>query len=319
MVSTLPQNALVTGCSGFIGMELVKVLAREGYEVTGLVRKEEKAQQFKKMGIDVIVADITKKDELWKAPIRAEAIFHLAASRSSERENVYQVNVEGTRNLVDRCLKENVKVFVYASSVAVYGDKRGRMVDEDSPINPDMDYSWSKVKAERILLNAYSEYGFPATILRLAWVYGHPLIEAVKKGAIRLIGRRDRWFGFVHIADAVRALKMAAEKTSHGEIFTVADDEPVTFKGFFYFLADTLLLPRPKHLSETAMRIVSSLPMSMRRIIMGDSFPSSDVMKILTYSTKFSNAKIKRKLGFEFTYPTYRQGILQFLREGWPK
>lgn len=308
------QSALVTGCSGFIGTELATSLVKKGWDVTGLVRSKEKARQMEEMGINTLIADITREDELKKISLEADAVFHLAASRTSEPDIVYQVNVEGTNNLVNTCMRENIKVFVYASSVAVYGDKKGQMVNESSPISPDLDYSWSKIKSEKILLNAYSENGFPTIILRLAWVYGPPTVEALKKGTVRLVNDGGFWFGFVNVEDAVQAFRIAAEKKSKGEIFIVSDNEPVMFKNFFCFIANTLMLPHPKNISMLKLKFLSAMPAIIRKMVSTSPVPSSDIMKILTYSTKFDNTKIKRKLGFHLMHPTYRQGILSLKR-----
>ena len=146
------MKVLVTGASGFIGSALVDHLASKGHTVTCLIRDDKKRTKFNH-NTEFIVADITDRDKLLQSMsnIDVDALFHLAAINPLEKDKKVQkrVNIDGMKNVIDACMKSNVKLFIYAQGTGVYGNTNGEWIDESTPKNPDTDLQKLDMKRKR--------------------------------------------------------------------------------------------------------------------------------------------------------------------------
>src|SRR5690606_32862309 len=120
--------------TGFIGGELVKQLVGHGHQVAALVRSPEKAQLLNVLGVEVHTGDITDRASL-RAPMQGvDGVFHIAAwYKFGHRESAHlaaPTNITGTRNVLETARDLGIPRIVYASTVAVFGDTHGRLVDE---------------------------------------------------------------------------------------------------------------------------------------------------------------------------------------------
>ena len=294
---------------------MVKYLVEREYAVSGLDVASGDLEPNR--GIYAQVADITDKAILKRAVEDVDIIFHLSGRFYGNEDSIRRANMLGTKNMVDSCIDSGVKCFLFPSSATVYGDTGGELVDESSECRPASAYGHSKLEAERILLNAYKERGFPAVILRLTGVYGpggHILKPYLERRRFHLIGRKS-WTGFVHVDDVVRALEIAGRKRPVGETFIVTDDRPATRREFYDFVSEQLGVPPPRHIPVPVARIYGEAMQIYSRITGRTAYTTPDTIRISTQSNRFSNAKIKRELGFELIYPTYMQGAPQVLRQ----
>jgi UDP-glucose 4-epimerase len=169
---------LITGGAGFIGSRLAAKLAEEGEEVIVLDNfSTGRESNLRELGsrVQVIRGDVRNLDDVEKAVRGVEGIAHLAAlidvAESVEKPRLYfDVNVYGTLSLLEAARR--VKVFVFASSAAVYGDPLKLPITEDHPLRPLSPYGATKVAGEA-LVHAYAAMrGFRPVILRLFNVYG---------------------------------------------------------------------------------------------------------------------------------------------------
>ncbi len=303
------MKVLVTGASGFIGSALVHALTNKGYEVTCLIRNDEKKQKFHDMKVEFAVADITDRDGLFEAlkDLDVDAFFHLAAINPLEKDKKvqYHVNVDGMRNVIDACLKGNVRLFVYAQGTGVFGDVKGAWIDESTARNPDTDFAKTRSKAEEMLWNANKENGLPATVTILGDVYGPAgwfadlIVNKVRDGSFKIPGSGDYYRSFVHVDDVANALALVAEKNAKNNTYIVCDDEPTKFGEFVNHVADKLGMKRP-----------GKVPAFLAKIAV-----SPEMIKLLTYSIRARNNKIKKELGFALQYATYREGVEVALRD----
>ena len=297
------MKILVTGASGFIGSTLVRALTNKGNEVTCLIRNEEKKQRFHDMKVQFAVADITDRDGLFEAPkdLDVEAFFHMSAINPLEKEKKVQqrVNVDGMRNVIDASLKGKVGLFVYAQGTGVFGDVKGAWIDESTAKNPDTDFAKTRNKAEEMLWQANKENGLPATVTIFGDVYGPAgwfaelIVNKLRDGSFKIPGSGDYYRSFVHVDDVANALALIAEKNAKNNTYIVCDDEPAKFEDFINYVADKLGMKKP-----------GKVPAFLAKMAVG-----SDMIKLLTYSIRASNAKVKSELGFTLQYPTYREGV----------
>ena len=303
------MKILVTGASGFIGSTLVRALTNKGNEVTCLIRNEEKKQRFHDMKVQFAVADITDRDGLFEAlkDLDVEAFFHMAAINPLEKDKKVQqrVNVDGMRNVIDASLKGKVGLFVYAQGTGVFGDVKGAWIDESTARNPDTDFARIRSKAEEMLWHANKENSLPATVAIFGDVYGpagwftNIIVNKLRDGSFKIPGSGDYYRSFVHVEDVANALALIAEKNAKNNTYIVCDDEPAKFEDFINYVADKLGMKKP-----------GKVPAFLAKMAVG-----SDMIKLLTYSIRARNTKIKNELAFVLQYPTYREGIEAALRD----
>ena len=196
---------LITGASGFIGSHLVSQLLKDGVPLKNLrlfILPGESLENLPKKDFDILWGDIRDKAAVKKAVKDVDVIYHLAARIGFDgktHDDYFEINVDGTQNLLDAVKKNNIKKFVSFSSVAVLGLPAyvGDMkkLNENSKENYGDFYGESKWEGEKVVKKAYEKYGIPYSIIRPTSVYGPgdkknilPLYKAVKKGYFFFIG-----------------------------------------------------------------------------------------------------------------------------------
>jgi len=246
------NRILVTGGAGFIGSHLVDELVKEGFEVaifddlsTG--RIDNIRHHLEKRKIRFIEGDVRRRKDVEEALEDVEAVFHLAAITSvpysvKHPKVTYEVNVNGTRNLLEACLRSSVERFIYLSTCAVYSEPEYLPVDEKHPTNSISPYAESKLKAEQACMEFQEAYGLKTTIFRPFNIYGSRqrndwyggvianFIERLRRGKPPLIygdGKQTR--DFIYIDDAIRSFLMALNHDDAvGRTFNIATGVPTS-------------------------------------------------------------------------------------------
>ncbi len=215
---------VVTGGSGFIGSHLCSHLASEGHTVR-IIDLSPPPLGVNAEFVRASVLDVARLSRLFSG---AECIVHLAAlvdvqASVADPFSDFQVNAQGTLNVLEAARHAGVKKVAYSSSAAVYGNPVRLPIDESHPTMPLSPYGLSKLTAERYLLLHRKLYGMENTALRLFNVYGtgqRPLspysgvitkfAEAISEGKQPLIyGDGEQTRDFVHVSDVCRAFSLA--------------------------------------------------------------------------------------------------------------
>lgn len=242
------MRILVTGGTGFIGRHLIESLKKERHEITVYA-----IDPLQIENVNVVIGDIRDEKNLKETfeKVRPDLVFHLAAivSYSAPKELMYSVNVEGTKNVLDKCLKYDSKM-VFTSSVSVIGRFKG-IANEETPCKPFSTYGKTKLEAEKLVIKAYQENELPVSIIRPAPAYGEGspqyrvLIPLIAKGKLPIIGSGETTTHQIYVKNLIDALLLLAyEKKTEGEIFIVADEETITLKELYYFILDYLGIKR---------------------------------------------------------------------------
>lgn len=237
------KNILVTGGAGFIGSHLVDELAPENKVIvidnlfSGALSNLEKS----KGRVNFIEGDIRDKTLIEDVVTKVDFVFHLAADVGNVRsiEDPFtnmDVNVRGTLNLLQACLRSNIKRFVFSSSAAIYGEAEYLPISEAHPLNPESPYAVSKLAAEKYVVAFYKMHNLPVTCLRYFNVYG-PRQESSEYGNVTpiflhrieegkpliIFGDGEQTRDFVFVKDIVKANILAAtEPQAIGETFNIA-------------------------------------------------------------------------------------------------
>lgn len=247
-----PYRVLVTGGAGFIGSHLVEELLRGGWEVTVLDnfstgKMENLGGQLERGDLRIMRGDIREASAVRRALDEVGVVLHLAAVTSvpyslEHPDETYLVNVGGTRNLLEGCLRGMVERFIYISTCAVYGEPEYLPIDEDHPKRPASPYAESKLEAERLCGEFQESYGLDMTVLRLFNVYGPRMradsyggvistfIRRLREGKPLIIyGDGEQTRDFIHVSDAVRAMMLVLVKGGlSGETFNIATGIPTS-------------------------------------------------------------------------------------------
>jgi len=238
-------RVLVTGGAGFIGSHLVDKLANSGYSLVvidnlsrGKMNNVE--GRLRDPNVRFIKGDIRDVELIRNCVRDIDAVVHLAAviSVPFSFENpslTFDINVNGTFNLLDACARAGVRRFVFVSSCAVYGDPCYLPVDERHPTSPLSPYATSKLEGEKGCVNYRKQQSFSTVILRLFNVYGPRqglnayggvitrfLDQARKHMPLIIFGDGSQTRDFIHVWDVTEAVLKALEITSaEGETFNV--------------------------------------------------------------------------------------------------
>jgi dihydroflavonol-4-reductase len=162
------MKVAITGASGHIGNTLCKELLDRGYKIKALLHNDE--DDLKKPGIELVKGNILDKGSLDKLCKEADVVFHLAARISidnKDRKEIFEVNVQGTQNIIDACIKNDVKRLVHFSSIHTLSHKPyDEVLDETRPMidKTHIAYEQSKTEGEKLVHKAI-EKGLDAVII----------------------------------------------------------------------------------------------------------------------------------------------------------
>ncbi|MDP2335296.1 MAG: SDR family oxidoreductase [Bacteroidota bacterium] len=241
------MKCFVTGANGFIGSRLVEKLSAEGHEVYCLIRSPEKFVALKGEHIHPVFGDLDNSSALLQGSKGCEVVYHLAAFAKPWPEDAnlsYKINVEGTINLFEACLKNKVKKLIFTSSAAVFGPSDGQITDENAIRNTPFfnDYESTKAMAEKFALEFVSK-GLPVVIVNPTRVFGPGpinesnsitrIIKLYQKGLWHIIpGNGTKIGNYVYIDDVIEGHLLAAKKGKSGERY-ILGGENLTFDQLF--------------------------------------------------------------------------------------
>lgn len=310
------DRCLVTGATGFIGGHLAERLAGEGRRVQCLVRSTSNTTLLERLGVELVVGDITQPDSLAEAVAGCRDVFHCAALVSdwATRSEIAQINVEGTRNLLEASVASGAQRFIHLSTTDVYGYPGGSEVDESCGAPRFRNwYAQTKRAAEEQVRRIERSGALETVILRPATVYGPrstevvgEIAKAIRNGTMLLIDRGRPLAGLCYVQNLIDAALLASNSTAaRGEAFNICDGSDITWRQFTAGLADGLGCSRPRwSLSYgIAIGIAFSLESGYRllRSATGLSMPpllSRQAVHVLGIDQGFSNRKAREVLGW---------------------
>jgi nucleoside-diphosphate-sugar epimerase len=241
------KTVFVTGAAGFVGANLVRRLIKEKYKVFGLVRKQSDLWRLKGLGknIKLVKGDLRNKKIVDRIISRAkpDIIYHLSAhggySWQDDFTTIFETNVTGTYNLLNACLKANVRMFVNTGTSSEYGFKTKPMKETDTA-EPNSSYAISKAAQTTLCAHFSKANNFPLATLRLFSVYG-PFEEpkrfiptlvrsCFKNQTLNLVNPKTAR-DFIYIDDVADVLlEMSRHTELRGEIFNLGTGEQSTIK-----------------------------------------------------------------------------------------
>jgi len=231
------KSALVTGITGFTGGYLARRLVQEGIHVRGLVLPEDRKKDIDP-GIEVVIGDLRDKSALVSAVKGIDRVFHIAAVYREEnipKHIFWDVNVDGTRNLLEVAKAAEIKRFIHCSTVGVQGEIKDPPATEETPYNPGDYYQESKMEGEILALNFFRQQGLPGVVFRPVGIYGPgdtrflKLFRFIKQGRFHMFGSGEVLYHLTYIDDLINGILLLGKTPKiEGEIFTLAGDQYTT-------------------------------------------------------------------------------------------
>jgi nucleoside-diphosphate-sugar epimerase len=299
-VTSSYATILITGASGFLGSEILRLALASGWQVRAFVRNWEGEGK----GVELVRGDITDLDAVRKACENVSAVVHAAGlahvfrPRENDLARFLAVNENGTANVVRAAVELAVPKVVLASSVSVYGSYSGVECNETAPCYPQSYYAMSKLLGEQRAIELMANSQGSLRILRLATIYGEgdlgnvsKLISALEKGRFIWPGDGLNRKSLIYKADAARACLRALEDAKPGaDIFNVSA-QPVTMREIVSAICQALGRPVPRLVIPSgSLKVATTISRSLgdpgqlgRRL---EKFIRDDVYN----SSKFANA-----------------------------
>ena len=239
---------LVTGATGAVGPHVVASLFDAGYQIRTLSLDSPPAGMWPD-GIETRVGDVTDPIAVQSAMQGVDSVIHLAAllhivnPTPLLRPKYEKINIGGTATVTEIAVRKNVKRILFFSTIAVYGNFDGQVLQEDVAPKPNTFYEQSKLAAENIVLAAKNQSGQPiGTVLRLAAVYGarikgnyRQLLMTLAKGRFIPVGHGQNRRTLIYDKDVANAAVLALQHpAAAGRTFNVSD-------GGFHTMNDIIL------------------------------------------------------------------------------
>jgi len=330
-------KVLITGGTGFAGSHLVSRLVKKGESVRVLVRKNSNVDNLKKLNVELCLGDVTDKNSIKAAVKGIDVVYHIAALFRQARfpDKVYwQVNVQGTQNMLEASYEEGVKRLVHCSTIGVLGHIAHPPADETYPYNPGDVYQRSKCEGEKIALKFFRDKKFPIVVARPTAIYGpgdmrlFKLFKYVSSGRVIILGDGNSFYHLVYVEDLARGFELCAQKENAiGQVYILGGDKYLTLNELIDLMAKVSGVSLSKiHLPVFPVKALSILcekvcvplgiepPLHRRRVdffTKSRAFDISKAKKELEYKPKFD-----LETGLRLTGEWYREkGLLAKKRQ----
>ena len=283
------MDVAVLGC-GYVGLELGRQLTVAGHDPVGVRRSAEGIDAILEAGFEAVRADVTDADSLATVP-DVDSVVFAASSGGRGAEAAREVYVDGLRTAVEQfgSRDDPPDQFVYTSSTGVYGDHGGDWVDEETPLDPTTEKTRVLAAAERVALDEAPEAEMNPTVVRFAGLYGPDRYRLTRylDGPVT-----EGYLNMVHRTDAAGVVRFALTDADE-DVLLAVDDEPVSKWAFADWLAEECGVPEPEKQTVEER--------------LGEGDLSTPAERRLRTSKRCSN-ELLRGLGYDFSYPTYREG-----------
>lgn len=307
---------IVTGASGFLGNNIIRMLEHDdNAEVRAFVLNGESISSLNNLKCSIYYGDVTKADTLnsiFDGSGDAEIfVIHCAAVvyiKSKYNSRVYDVNVNGTKNIVDKVLDYNAKL-IYVSSVHAIPEKSdGNLISEVSIFNPDNVvglYAKTKAEAARYVMDSVKDKGLNACIVHPSGILGPydfsnshltALVREIVRGKLPMCVKGG--YDFVDVRDVAKGIIMACDKGKIGECY-IMSGEFVSIKKLADLVCDVVGKKRIKVVLPIMIAKIVAPFYEMYYNVKGKT-PLFTKYSLYTLSSNsnFSNEKAKRDLGF---------------------
>ncbi len=289
------KRLLIIGC-GDVGLR-VAALLRTRCRIFALTRDAQRRAGLRDHGLTPLTGDLDQPATLDVLAGLAHDVIHLApppAAGIADTRTAHLIAALGR----GRSLPQH---FVYISTSGVYGDCRGALVDETSPLRPLTDRARRRADAERRLREWGARTGVRVSILRVPGIYAADRLPVarIERGTPALLPQDDSYVNHVHADDLAQMVVAALHRGQANRSYNASDDAPQKMGDYFDLVADRFSLPRPPRVARAEARAV--LPETL--------------YSFMNESRRLTNRRVKQELRVRLRYPTVHEGIAAALPE----
>ena len=284
------RNLLVFG-AGYSARACAREAEGRYDRITGTTRSQSNFGALREAGMEPVIFDGTVSGEIEP---RIASAGHLLVSIAPDADG--DPVLRAARDRIEAA--PGLDWICYLSTIGVYGDHGGAVIDENTPLGPSSRRSVARLDAEEAWLELGRRKGIPVAIFRLSGIYGpgRNTFVNLAEGKARRLVKPGQVFNRIHCSDIARAFLLAAEKGAGG-IFNITDDEPAPPQDVVAFAASLMGIEPPP---EQDFATAELTPMA--RSFYGEN-------------KRVSNARSKAVLGMEYAYPDYRTALTRMWRE----
>ncbi len=306
------MHILITGGTGFIGSRLALACLGRGDNVTVLGQtntpaETENAKEIKAAGGTIRLCSVLDRTEIESAMQSVDIVYHLAACQHEANvpdQRFWDVNVTGTRNMLDAAVKAGAKRFIHGSTIGVYRADKNEITRDDSPLEPGNIYGRTKLEGEKVVRECRDK--IPAVIIRIPETYGPgdrrlvKLFKTIHKDRSFLVGGGRNLHHLIYIDDLIDVFfESTTSDEAVGETFVVAGEKALTTREMMTTIGHELgrkgwrvTIPfAPLYLLATVMELVMKPlriqpPLHRRRMnffILNFSFACNDAWRVLRF------------------------------------
>jgi nucleoside-diphosphate-sugar epimerase len=315
---------LVTGATGFIGGRVARQLLAAGHEVITLARTPSKAQALVALGVKVHAGDITDKESLRTPMTGVDGVFHIAAwykVGAREKSQAETINVGGTHNVLTMMKELGISKGVYTSTLTVFSDTKGQMVDESYTYTGTSflsEYDRTKWKAHYEVALPMMQAGLPLVIVQPGLVYGPGDTSIIHQGWVNYLHGKlpilpsGTTYCWTHVDDTAHGHLLAMQRGKVGESYIIGGPKYSVIEAFT--LAEQISGVRaPRlHPAPWMMKALASMIGLLDALFpLPEPYSAESIRSSAGVSYLGSNEKAQRELGY--APRTLEQGLPETL------
>ncbi len=336
------SRVFITGATGCVGSFLAKYLLKKDYQVTACIRpssvlasKSDELDRLLESSGTLVRMELRNVAGLVSAMKDCDVVVHAAASIQplGKQDDLNQINVEGTRSVLEAAKHAGVRHFIHISSLSVITGEHDRygVTEEEQPKYCREAYANSKIDAEKVVMQEASRNEIAVTSLRPGFIYGPNertwlprVIEALTAQTAMLVGDGNKETNVIYVANLCRAIELAMlNPKAYGQIYNLTDGEVVSKRKLFNTICDALNLPHVKmsisplmarFLVEAANLLGPVSPGPIRDRLSKYSLPA---FRLVAINQGFDISKAERELNYRDRI-SFEEGMFKTL-ENWPR
>jgi dihydroflavonol-4-reductase len=310
-VSTKPK--LVIGANGFLGSHVTRQLVADGFDVRAMVRAKANTRAIDDLDLTRFHGDVFDTATLREAMDGVDDVYYCVVDTRAwlrDPSPLFRTNVEGLRNVLDVAVKEpNLRRFVFTSTYATVGRRRGHVATEDDVIERRglTPYVESRVQAEDLVMRYVAEAGLPAVAMCVSTTYGSGDWGRTPHGAFiagAVFGKLPFLMNGVELEvvgvdDAARAMILAAERGRIGERYLISE-RMIPLSDVVRIAADEAGVPAPRRsISVPVLYALGALGSLWARISGKDAELSLTSVRMMRAEAPVDHSKAVRELGWQ--------------------
>lgn len=310
------MKIFITGGTGFLGRYTTELLSKTNHQLKLLVRKTSNSSFLNKLNVTIVEGDLKDKQSLLEGMKDCDSVINIAALYSLWEPNkkIYnEINVNGTRNVMECALEAKIKKVVHISTAGIYGKPKEEPFTEESSVGPIQysEYFKTKYEGELIAWDLYEKKGLPLVVIYPVCVLGPGDTKASGRYIQDIINRKlpttvfkNRIFSYVYVKDVAQAIINALEKENNiGEKYLVGNYR-YTWGEINKMISEISGVPLPRfNLPDSITMMNAFFLTGLANMIKKPPLwgMAIDQMKVMKVGFSVDGSKAERELGIKYT------------------